>query len=44
MESKTKEPYEAPEILVVELQTAACILQASDRRNYDYDPYNPLNG
>lgn len=44
MESKTKEPYEAPEILVVELRTAACILQASDRGNYFYDPSNPLNG
>ena len=44
MESKGKEPYEAPEIMVVEIQTFSCILRASDRGDYYYDPYNPLNG
>lgn len=46
MESKTKEPYEAPEILVVELQTSSCILQGSLEKRSPYDPVydNPFNG
>ena len=46
MESMTKEPYEAPEILVVELQTSSCILQGSMGQRSPYDPVydNPFNG